>query len=74
MCIRQDAQAKRESIGLELYGFQQQLAALQHTLEKAFEDTNAISRERTTRETDLDKMKMKLKDDSEIIKKQRGKV
>lgn len=43
----QNAQGKRENIGVELYGFQQNLAKLQLSLEQTHQSHQVISRVRT---------------------------
>ncbi len=42
----QNAQSKRENIGVELYGFQQNLAKLQLSLEQTHQNHQVISRVR----------------------------
>jgi hypothetical protein len=43
----QNAQNKRETVGVELYGFQQNLAKLQLQLEQAHQGHQALARLRT---------------------------
>ena len=43
----QSAKTKREAIGVELYGFQQNLAKLQLQLEQSHQQFQAVSRTRT---------------------------
>lgn len=46
-CILQNAKSKRESIGVELYGFQQNLAKLQLSLEQTHQNYQMINKMRT---------------------------
>lgn len=70
----QDANCKREALGVELYGFQQQLANLQLSLERSYDEFSATSRERQQKEEELSRLKSMLEDDSTKTKAQRAKV
>ncbi|GMH42071.1 hypothetical protein BSKO_09990 [Bryopsis sp. KO-2023] len=67
-----DAQTKREAIGVELYGFQQQLANLQIELEKTHENFSKISTERLNIEEELANLKSALQDEESVTKLKRG--
>lgn len=70
----QDAQCKREALGVELYGFQQQLANLQLSLERSYDEFSATNNDRLQKEEELSRLKSLLEDDSTKTKAQRAKV
>lgn len=68
------AKAKRETIGVELYGFQQGLAKLQMQLETTHQNYQAISSLRTQSEAQLAELRQRLDDDSTTTKVERARV
>jgi len=56
------AKGRRETIGVELYGVQQQLARLQMTLEKTHDNYNMINRIREQAEEDLKNLRVMTSD------------
>ncbi len=70
----QKADQKREDVGVELYGYQQQLAKLQLGFEKAQDQCLVISRVRRTLEEQLDQLKKSATSESSTAQKERQKA
>ena len=72
--LPQLAKDKRENVGVELYGFQQNLAKLQVALERAQQNYAAIASVRLQAETELDRMRSVLDEEESMAKQDRGNV
>lgn len=68
------AKNRRESIGVELYGVQQQLARLQMTLEKTHDNYNMINRIREQAQEDLRALRTLQEDTSKATIEERRKI
>lgn len=70
----QSAKAQRESIGVELYGFQQTLAKLQLALEQTHQNYVVVSGVRSQAETNLSQLRGTAGSEELGTKTERGKV
>ncbi|PNH05352.1 Coiled-coil domain-containing protein 40 [Tetrabaena socialis] len=68
------AKAKREALGVELYGFQQNLAKLQLSLEQTHQDYQVINRAREQCEEQLRQLRSQLSQDDGDTKGERSRV
>eukprot|EP00877_Chromochloris_zofingiensis_P014228 jgi/Chrzof1/9059/Cz03g34170.t1 len=68
------AKKQRETVGVELYGYQQNLAKLQLALEKTQDNYQAISRIRVQAEQDLATMRQRLASEDNMTKQERQKA
>ena len=70
----QKADQKREDVGVELYGYQQQLAKLQLGFEKAQEQCLVISKVRRKLEEQLEQLKRAASSETDFTQKERQKA
>lgn len=70
----QKVDQKREDVGVELYGYQQQLAKLQLGFEKAQDQCLVISKVRRTLEEQLDQLKKAATSELDFTQKERQKA
>ena len=70
----QKADQKREDVGVELYGYQQQLAKLQLGFEKAQDQCVVISKVRRTLEEQLSQLKKAATSEIDFTQKERQKA
>uniref|UniRef100_A0A7S0QXY1 Coiled-coil domain-containing protein 40 n=1 Tax=Pyramimonas obovata TaxID=1411642 RepID=A0A7S0QXY1_9CHLO len=68
------AKKRREDIGVELYGVQQQLARLQMTLEKTHDNYNVIRRIREQADQDLEQLRAITEEKKDTTQQERRKV
>lgn len=70
----QDAKQRREDLGVEMYGFQQQLAWVQKSLQQAQKSTGELAGSRRLAEKHVSHLHTSLGKESSLLQKERDAV